>query len=147
MRTTYRSLLGAALALSLTACAASPREVALKVVTASDAVADELGATWELQVEKKIDECREQNLPTPEEREACLGIFAKTEEAMAAVTALVAAQTAVVIAAQCEVDPKLIAKEFKSKCVEGKEADWDALRDSVVSAWDALAPFVQAIKE
>jgi len=42
--------------------------------------AEQLGREWGELVDAAIDRCRRQNLPTPHEREACLGILGRGDE-------------------------------------------------------------------
>jgi len=119
------------------ACAASARSTAATVVAASDATADTLAEVWSAASDARIDECRSQELPTPDERLACLGEFApeNTAKVIAAVQALVVAQLAVKAAAECET--------FQT-CLE--KPDWQALAREAREAWAALLPFARAVK-
>src|SRR5690606_2189448 len=69
---------------------------------------------WDEQVDAKIAECRDQNLPTEAEREACVAPIRKIDETVVApaVTTGVAALRAFWIARAAGEDPKDVRKHI-----------------------------------
>ncbi len=134
-----RALLSALLlsSIHLSGCAGA-KSIATGLVAASDLAADKLANDWDAALDERIDECRAKNLETPEERKDCLGKLnpEETDKAIAAVKVLIAAQGAVKVAAECE---------ELSSCA--KETDWATLAAQVKEAWEAIRPYVQAMKE
>lgn len=128
----------ALVAFSLSGCAHGPKAVATNIVAASDAAADSLADSWAAAVRVQVEECRTKDLPTVQARKDCLGMFkpAETQKVIAAVQALVAVQTAVKAAAECEALDSCIA-----------DTDWAALASEVNEAWSAILPYVRAVKE
>lgn len=135
MKRLIPTVLGLAL---LSGCAMSKKAVATNIVAASDATADSLAATWEAATEAKIEECRQKNLATKEQRAYCLGPFHpdETEKVIAAVQTLVAVQLAVKEAAECE---------SLGTCLH--EIDWFLLAEQANEAWQVLKPYVLTMKE
>ncbi len=130
---------GLAVAFSLTGCAAAKRVASVAVVE-SDRVADELAMDWRTAVSEQVAGCREE-LPseaTVEERVACLGPYTpeETDKLIAGIKVLIAAQVAVQVAVECEA--------FKG-CKD--DPDWKALASDIVTAWEAIRPYAQAIKD
>ncbi len=125
------------LSLGCVGCA-NAKHTATTIAAASDLTADTLAESWDGLSNAQIEHCRAQGLETSEEREECLGDFTPkvTDKIIAAVKVLVAAQTAVKAAAECE--------ELKS-CIESP--DWAQLAKDLKAAWDALLPYVQKAKE
>lgn len=124
-------------ALLLSGCATARHNAAL-VVAASDVAADTLADGWSTASHLKVEECRAKDLPTPEERAECLGKFHpdETQKVITAVETLVAAQLLVKTAAECEA---------LDTCVT--ETDWKGLYDQVKAAWDAIKPYILAMKK
>lgn len=82
----------------LLACAPSIRDTATQVAVASKGIADQGAKTWVSYVDRQIEVCRAKELPTPQEREKCLGPAAKTNEVMLAFEAVHAAQLVLFVA-------------------------------------------------
>lgn len=118
-------------------CSGLGKRVAYRTVVVSDAAADELAEVWSGFVDRKIAECRAKGLKTPEERKECLGAAAHGKELEAALSALVAAQTAVKEAAKCE--------ELKVECKD--KIDWLELAGRVKDAWQAVKPFFEEVEK
>ena len=130
----------AILLIPLTGCAHVnvAKGVATNIVVASDAAADTLADAWSDGASVRIDECRALKLETEDERAECLGLFHPDEvdKVIAGITALVAVQLVVQAAAECEA---------LKTCVH--EVDWPALAEQAGAAWDALLPYVNAVKK
>ena len=112
------------------------RVSATQVLAASDLAADNLAQEWSRAVDAQIDSCRSRLGPvsSPPQRRACMGIFGpeSTEKVRTGVAVLVATQTAVKEAAQCQDFPKC-----------SKDIDWRALAKNIRAAWDSLRPYVE----
>ena len=123
--------------LTLPACA-NAKATATGLVVASDAVADTLADAWADGTSARVKECRALNLETAEERAECMGLFHPDEadKVIAAVQALVTVQLTIQEAAECE--------ELKT-CAQ--QADWKALAAQAQTAWDAMKPYVLAVKK
>ena len=130
----------ALLLLPLSGCANGnhAKSVAVNIVVASDVAADTLADAWSDGASVRIDECRALQLETPEERADCMGLFHPDEvdKVVAGLTLLVAVQMAVKEAAECEA---------LSTCLQ--EVDWEALAEQAGAAWNALLPYVNAVKK
>jgi len=107
----------------------------VQTVVISDAVADEVSARWTDFVDIKIEECRELELETAEERRECLGVAAEGESLATALDSLVIVQRAVATALRCE--------ELKS-CVQ--DPNWPALAKDALSVFKELQRLSEASK-
>ena len=134
-----KAYLAAVAAVSI-GCAHTSKGVALEVVVASDQAADSIADDWASKTTAAIDKCRAplSGSATREQRHACLGAYTpeNAEKVAAAVKVLIAAQTQVKLAAECE--------EFKT-CVT--KPDWFTLAGRVMDAWKTLKPYVLKAKK
>lgn len=133
-------------------CAATPKGRATQLVVASDGAADEISAGYESYVDAKVAECDAKLDPetnTKEDAKDCMGMASSDEgkRLLKMMEVLVAAQLAIKIAIECESNPLKVPKEFKTKCIDGQKADWKALAASLISAWEGLAPFFEAVRK
>jgi len=116
-----------------TGCA---RVSATKVLAASDLAADTLAAEWSRAVDAQIESCRSRLGPvsSPPQRRECMGVFGpdNTDKVRTGVAVLVATQTAVKEAAECQDFPKC-----------SKDIDWRALSKNIHAAWSSLRPYVE----
>ena len=137
-----------ALILSLApACATTPKGIALQASVGVTGAMDVYAAGWGPYVHAVVEECRGV-LPgdaSEKTRKECLGLAGYPDEVDAAASAVVAAQRAVQIAAECDENPVEIPKEFLSECVEGRQADWKSLASDLADAWKVFSPYVQAL--
>lgn len=126
-------------------CASVPRQRAVNLVVATDGIADEFAAVWSAGVYAKIEQCKAKNLPTPEQRRDCLGVFAKSgDEVAALLSALVVAQSAVKAAAECEAKK---AVDIPTDCILPQPGDWRVLVEKMINAWDDIRPLLKEIKQ
>ena len=139
------------LILLLVGCASTHRGRAVQLVVASDSAADTVADTYESWAATRIGEC-EGKLPPDyhslTEFKACLG-FASSDGGKALkqiLHAVVAAQLAIKLAVECETNPLQLPVEFRAQCVDAKKADWRALRDNLLGAWQQLRPYFEAIQ-
>lgn len=140
-----RHLPSAALLLvALCGCAATPKARALQTAIVTKQVMDEFSVGWETYVDHKITECRGQELPTPEAREACLGFAAKSDEVVIAASLVVTAQEAIYVAAKCE-KPEL-ATSLRLSCPEEETFSWKDLSDDLLGAWERLRPIIVELR-
>lgn len=135
-------------ALVFSACAITHKGRAIQLAVASDGVADEVALQWDKQGHARIDKCRAEGHETKEARGRCMGLYAiLKDDVEAMLEALVAAQMAVRLAAECDSNPLKVPVEFLDRCVEGEQADWKALAKQITVAWDAIRPLFQEIRK
>jgi hypothetical protein len=138
-------------ALTVGSGCATAKRTATQLVIASDGAADELSIGWEAYVDAQIVRCSNElqgtERDTKEGRKECMGLAAKGEALETGLEALVAAQSAVKIAVECDSNPLGTPAEFKAECVDGAKADWAALLGGLKTAWDNLKPYYSAMKE
>lgn len=105
-----RTMITIALALGLTGCAASQQRMMVK----AERVLEAGSSQWDSQVDKKIEECRAKDLPTPEARAECVGETKKINDEIVepAVTAAVAALRAYWIGVAVGEDPKELRRHI-----------------------------------
>ena len=121
----------------LTACASTNKGRAAQAVIVSDGAADTIAAGWQPFRHLMVDHCRKILPDTADEQDRinCLGIAAKEEELEALIQSLIAAQVAIKEAIKCE--------DLKS-CPN--EINWKELLAEIQKTWQALSPFLQAVK-
>lgn len=139
------------LAVLLVGCASTHRGRAVQLVVATDSAADTVADTYEAWAANRVGEC--EGIMTPEthtktEFIGCLGrASSESGEALKKILqAMVAAQLAIKLAVECETNPLQLPAEFRAKCVDGKKADWRALRDNLLGVWEQLRPYFEAIE-
>lgn len=135
----------------LLGCASTNRGRAVQLVVASDSAADTIADTYDSWAANRIGEC-EGKLPpdkhTRGEFDQCTGLASSDGgKAMKKILqVVVAAQLAIKLAVECETNPLKLPQEFRDKCVDQKKADWRALRDNLLAAWEDLRPYFEAIQ-
>lgn len=135
------------LALVLSGCAMTHKGRAVATVVASDGVADEVAEQWDERAHARIDKCREAELPDEDARRECLGVFALIKDELEAIVAsLVAAQSAIKLAVECEDNPLKMPQEALKNCGTAKQTDWRELEAQVMDAVDAIRPLIQEIR-
>ena len=118
-------------------CVGTHKQRAIKTVVASDAVADEIAATWTPAVDAQIVHCRATVAEdTKEARAECMGRFGRGKALEVGLAALVVTQTAIKEAVKCE--------EFKLSCAQ--KVNWEELYTKVSEALDVIVPFFRALK-
>ena len=132
-------------------CANTPKGKAIQLVVASDAAADEIAAGYKGYVETKTIQCQDKLDPevnTKEEAKDCLGVASSAggERLKKILEVLVAAQLVIKLAVECESNPLKVPQEFREKCVDAKKADWRLMVDTLMSAWDGLKPYFEAVR-
>lgn len=75
-------------------CAGSVHQTATRVATASKGVVDVGGNGWAAYVDRQIEHCRAKQLPTPDDRAACLGPAAEAKTVTTIFESIHAAQLA-----------------------------------------------------
>lgn len=118
-------------------CANASKDTAIEIAIASDHVSDTLADNWKDATSDRISDCKELQLHSEAKREECLGPFSpsETDRLIAAIKVLVAAQTAIKVAAECE---------NLNNC--RSEADWIDLAVRINDAWNEVKPYVMIIR-
>lgn len=152
-----RAMLSLFFLAGMVSCASSPKARAVQVAMAADAMADTSSILWDRAIDNKIEGCRAKNLETEAERRKCMGFFGEEnrERFEALLKGLIAAQTAIYVAATCEDNPLKLDKgslerlgestdglteELRPMCVD--KADWQSLLQNMQMAWVAIKPFI-----
>lgn len=104
-----RRIVSIALAFT-TACAAMPsmRDRATQTAVAAKGVVDTGAAAWISYADAQIERCAKQELPTKEQRSACLGPAARAPEVEIAFEAVRAAQLALFVALSSSDDAEVV---------------------------------------
>ena len=135
-----------ALGLSLAGCA-STKATTVKLAVASDAMADGAADVWTNYVGAQVSLCRGRDLPTEQARIECMGFAGPDNRAKfeAVLKLLIATQTAIYIAVNCEDNPLKLDASVRGQCVNSY--DWGMLREALLDAWTALRPFILEAKK
>lgn len=130
-----------------TGCTALQKNGALALSAAATVEANRVASNWETFVMQRIDECRAELVGspnnTPEAREKCLGRAAHGEKLEAGFAALVAAQTAIWLAARCDIKSPMMPAPEKA-CAD---TNWVELAGNLETAWKSIAPFAWEMAE
>lgn len=118
-------------------CANASKDTAIKIAIASDHVSDTLADNWKDATSDRILDCKELQLHSEAQREECLGPFSpsETDKLIAAIKVLVAVQTAIKVAAECE---------NLNDC--SSETDWADLAIRINDAWNGVKPYVMIMR-
>lgn len=151
MQTTKLVVVTCLLSLS-SSCATTHQGRAIQLVVASDAAADEVADRYKMFVDERVASCDKQLDPekdTKADAVTCLGLASSENgtKLKAIIEILVAAQLAIKIAVECDVNPLKLPDKFREQCVDAKKADWLLLAKQVANAWDDLRPYFEAVKE
>lgn len=130
-----------------TGCTALQKNGALAMSAAVTVEANRVATNWETFVMQRIEECRNEAVAdgssTPETRRKCLGLAADGEKLEAGFGVLVAAQTAIWLAARCDIKSSMMPAPEKA-C---GDISWVELAGNLQAAWKSIAPFAWQMAE